>query len=448
GGVLLITDGIDAAYDSNFEKSAKHLAAAGHRLSIMGIGTEEGAPIPNGGGGFLKSDSGSIVLPRLDQSKLNAVAAIGRGTYRTLSNDNSDINALLPAVESSVTQQTPIEAKDMKSDQWQDEGPWLLLPLLVLGAFAFRRGYWMFVLVILLQPLRPVEAMDWNSLWQNADQRGQQALAAQQPKEAAKLFNDPNWRAVANYKAGNYQASLDDLKSSDSAQALYNRGNALAKSGQLGEAIAAYDAALKKDPKLGDAKFNRDLLKKIQEQQKQNEQNKSSQSKDEKKDESSQQNDSPQQNKDQKPSDQGKDGDKKDGKQQDANKPNDASKPPADKNASDQKKSDGKQPDQAQNSPKDAGNADRKKAEDAKDKVDKTPPADKPDGRPVDKKDDKQNDKQATTGEDKLPSKEQQQADKQWLQRIPDDPGGLWRNKFLYQYKQNGQLQDRGKQSW
>ncbi len=25
---------------------------------------------------------------------------------------------------------------------------------------------------------------------------------------------------------------------------------------------------------------------------------------------------------------------------------------------------------------------------------------------------------------------------KQWLRRIPDDPGGLMRNKFLYQYRQ------------
>ena len=31
---------------------------------------------------------------------------------------------------------------------------------------------------------------------------------------------------------------------------------------------------------------------------------------------------------------------------------------------------------------------------------------------------------------------EEQQAAEQWLRRIPDDPGGLLRRKFLYQYQQ------------
>ena len=34
--------------------------------------------------------------------------------------------------------------------------------------------------------------------------------------------------------------------------------------------------------------------------------------------------------------------------------------------------------------------------------------------------------------------REQQQATEQWLNRIPDDPAGLWRRKFQYQYQQRG----------
>jgi len=39
---------------------------------------------------------------------------------------------------------------------------------------------------------------------------------------------------------------------------------------------------------------------------------------------------------------------------------------------------------------------------------------------------------------EQLKNKDEQskQATEQWLRRIPDDPGGLLRNKFLYQYKQ------------
>jgi Ca-activated chloride channel family protein len=37
---------------------------------------------------------------------------------------------------------------------------------------------------------------------------------------------------------------------------------------------------------------------------------------------------------------------------------------------------------------------------------------------------------------------EQQQAMEQWLRRIPNDPGGLLRRKFQYQYQRMGRDQD------
>ncbi len=43
--------------------------------------------------------------------------------------------------------------------------------------------------------------------------------------------------------------------------------------------------------------------------------------------------------------------------------------------------------------------------------------------------------KKAMTSAD-LHQKEDSQAIEQWLRRIPDDPGGLLRRKFQYQYNQ------------
>ena len=42
---------------------------------------------------------------------------------------------------------------------------------------------------------------------------------------------------------------------------------------------------------------------------------------------------------------------------------------------------------------------------------------------------------------------EQEQAMEQWLRRIPDDPGGLLRRKFRYQYQRSGIDQD-GNSVW
>ena len=44
-------------------------------------------------------------------------------------------------------------------------------------------------------------------------------------------------------------------------------------------------------------------------------------------------------------------------------------------------------------------------------------------------------------------AQEQQQAMEQWLRRIPNDPGGLLRRKFRYQYQRQGRDQD-GNSVW
>ena len=44
-------------------------------------------------------------------------------------------------------------------------------------------------------------------------------------------------------------------------------------------------------------------------------------------------------------------------------------------------------------------------------------------------------------------AQEQQQAMEQWLRRIPNDPGGLLRRKFRYQYQRQGRDQD-GNELW
>ena len=43
---------------------------------------------------------------------------------------------------------------------------------------------------------------------------------------------------------------------------------------------------------------------------------------------------------------------------------------------------------------------------------------------------------------------EEEQATEQWLRRIPDDPAGLLRRKFLYQYKQRQTEQAPGEKTW
>lgn len=107
----------------------------------------------------------------------------------------------------------------------------------------------------------------WASLWRTPDQRGQAALQAGDPAAAARLFSDPRRKAYAEAKAGQYRAAAKDLAPLDDAAAQYNRGNALARAGDLAAALRAYDAALAKGPADRDARHNRDLVAKALAQQ-------------------------------------------------------------------------------------------------------------------------------------------------------------------------------------
>ena len=324
------------------------------------------------------------------------------------------------------------------------EGVWLLLPLLLLGAFAFRRGYVLLLLIFTLPLPRPAYALDWNSLWQRDDQRAQQALQTDQPQQAAQLFKNPEWRAAANYRAGNYQAAAEDLQSVDSAEANYNRGNALAQQGQLQEAISAYDAALKRDSQHEDAKFNRDLVEQMLKNQPQSEQQKNQQQQDKNEDGKDQQKKSDDKNGSgqQQSSDKSEKQDGKESQQADA-KDQGESKNGKGAGKSDSQKSGKDAPgkDDALGK-KDAGAKEQAAKEEAEQRAKEQQAA-------MAQKDNGDKKGEPSAAVDALDNaSELKQADKQWLRRIPDDPGGLWRRKFLYQYKQQQQTRNSEDKTW
>jgi len=409
GTVLLIGSGVDRAPATELNTAVDRLVKGGYRLALLGVGSAEGAPIPMADGGFFKDATGAIVLPRLDETILTSLAQRAHGAYRLLSTDDSDIDTLLNLVDSRVAD-AGHAVEGMKSDQWREEGPWLLLPLLILGVLAFRRGYLVLLIPLLLPLSRPVQALDWQSLWQRPDQRAQQVMDAGNPAQAADLFQDPKWRAVAKYQVGNYQAALDALNGHDDPDSLYNRGNTLAQLGRLPEAMAAYDEVIKRSPEHQDAVYNRDLIKELLKEQK-------------------------------KDNDQSLKGDQDD------------------KNKKDDKQNGDQQKDQQQSDKKDSGDQ-QKGQKGEKDKTDRSQSNknDPPDqSNPSDQSNqsaEAQQTKDPTKSETPVPTeadvkqREQIQASEQWLRRIPDDPGGLWRRKFIYQYRNQYPSQEGERQSW
>ena len=90
GRILLITDGID-----DISSVTKHRNSS-FPISILGIGTIQGAPIPldrlRQPGRFLQTQEGNRVVALLDEERLQQVADISYGHYQTVNLGNQDIN--------------------------------------------------------------------------------------------------------------------------------------------------------------------------------------------------------------------------------------------------------------------------------------------------------------------------------------------------------------------
>ncbi len=402
GQILLITD------DEHIEGAFAQVELPNNfQLSILGVGTAEGAPITLAQGGFLTDTSGSIVLPKLNTRALQKVAQAGGGIYQQITDNSADIETLSRHFEQAAKHGETLE-NDLLLENWVEAGVWLLLPLLLFASLSFRRGLLSLLFILLLPFPEESYALEWQDLWQTKDQQAQQSFTKGDYQDAAEKFTDPAWQAAAQYKADTKLTEKQELPPVTTDTGYYNQGNVLAKSGQLEKAISAYEQALKLNPDNEDAQYNKEIVEKALKQQEQQQENQ---------DQDKKQN---QENKDQSESNEQKDqqGEQsdKDSEQQDPQNSEDPQDSGKQDSPNDQKQQD----------------AEQQKPEDA--------------AEPESEQEQEQAAEAQQESEAAPQNSEQQQANEQWLKRIPDDPSGLLKRKFLYQYGQQKQRNSSGQQ--
>ena len=238
------------------------LGRQGPSLLMLGIGSSEGAPVRQANGEYLKDAQGGILVPRLDSASLKAFISSTGGRYRHARIDDLDLRGLGLFDNPRLLHN---DGQTLQLDSWADQGYWLLLPLLLLAACAGRRG-WLFCLPLLLALPQPSQAFEFNDLWLRPDQQGQRLLERQQPAAAARHFADPQWRGMALYQAGDFAGAAAAFAQGSSAAAHYNRGNALARAGELDAALDAYEQALERQPDLKPALDNQALVQQLLQQ--------------------------------------------------------------------------------------------------------------------------------------------------------------------------------------
>lgn len=455
GQVLLIADGV---VGKMAEIAAKKLHDNGYTVSVLGVGTEAGGRIPN-----LRQ----AVTVKLDSDELQAIAKLGGGDYQLISNTNHDLEQLLnPLTSNSTDNESQKSVSDLQNQDWKSNAPFLILLLLPLAAFAFRRGWLLNLFLVIglvslsVQPqtvfaeeaegtsFKNSLSKTWNNLWQRQDQQADKALQQQQYQQALELSTDPLRRGSAEYKQGDYNQALDSFSQAIGPDADYNRGNTLAKLEKYQDAIKAYDKTLTQDKNHADAKSNKATIEKLIEEQKKHKDKDDKQDK-ENKNQSGDKKDGQEKKQDGKEEDKqkgdqksdgkkGEEGDKKDDskngkddKQEGNNQFSDAAKQLDDNKNSGDKKEDQLDKENEKNKSVNKNNeqdANKDKAQQADSK--KTKGSDNPE------KNNKQN-ISGTKAEAQELTKEEKIAAEQWLRRIPDDPGGLLRRKFTQQYRRH-----------
>lgn len=289
GDIIWFTDGVD--YDQ-MPGLTSLLQSMPHRVSILSVGTPDGAPIKLTNGQLLKDSSGAIVIPRLDNASLQTLAGITNGAFTPITADEQDIKIIMQVADTLLADATKLNT--LQGDDWYELGPYLLLPVIFI-VLLYSRKHWVLLLTIVLLPLcgltlqQPAfaQAMPQKSsadlpsppsselnavqsirtpldflppALQNNNQKGLRAFQNGDYATSQSLFTDPEWQAQAQYAQGEYAEALAHFAQTDDALSQYNAGNSLAKLGQYDKALEAYQRANSLDSDFIEAQENQAAL--------------------------------------------------------------------------------------------------------------------------------------------------------------------------------------------
>ncbi len=262
GDIILLADGVSS---KQINQAKEVLSGTQYRLSVLALGSKQGAPIRLSDGQLMRDNRDQIVVPQTDYDALNHIASDNGGKLFVYRADGGDLQALEQWLEQSHSTKT----SDLQGETWQDLGPYIALLLLLPALLSFRHALAAVACLILLTPPTPAQANSWQHPWQTDNQRAMQAYQQEKYDEAASLFKTPNWQASAHYRNGDYQQALELYEQDSSAKGLYNQGNSLMQLQQFDDAIERYQQALDKQPDFDDAKSNLELAQQLKQQQEQ-----------------------------------------------------------------------------------------------------------------------------------------------------------------------------------
>jgi Ca-activated chloride channel family protein len=401
--IILLTDG--ESFQGDVSKPRELAKNAGVKIFIIGVGTQNGAPIPTSNG-YKKDSSGNVVITRLNEAALTELATATGGYYITSLSSDMDAYQVYDRGIRAALESAEISSGLKKRYREFFQIPLLLAVLIllfsswstlpgILKSFLKSRSFTTIAFLLLMALYtKPALAGSPEELAVNARSLYQQGKYSEALPlfEKAHLLKPDDYSiavglAASLYREGRFVESeakyLEAFSKANSpkqkAESLYNAGNAAIQKQEIKEAIEHYENSLKLAPSDKETKDNlayaKRLLKEQQQKENEKQENKEQKNKDkndkkDSEDKSDQQNDKQQSdNKDSKnnPED---NKDESDQPKQENDKQNDSeNKPeqPKDQPQDDQQKNSGNQTDDSQkNNEKNEEQANQQNAEQPK----------------------------------------------------------------------------------
>lgn len=120
--ILLITDGED--HSGKALEAAGEAAEQGVKIFIIGIGRDEGSPIPAPGGGFRRDRRGEIILSRMDEPTLQQIALETGGRYVRSVTGDMDLEQIYAQGIKATLEDRELGAR--RRQRWHERFQWLL----------------------------------------------------------------------------------------------------------------------------------------------------------------------------------------------------------------------------------------------------------------------------------------------------------------------------------
>ena len=295
--VIVITDGED--HEGGALEAAKAANDKGVRVFILGIGNTKGAPIPLQEGGYLTDRNGQTVLTALNETMCKEIAQAGKGTYIHVDNTNDaqeKLNDELAKLQRADTQAViyseygeqfqavciiviilliaEILILDIKNPKLRNihlfgsKKPMAMLLLLIVPTLAFAQSDRHFI--------RTGNKLYRNQNYPKAEveyrkamsQNGSNAHAVYNLGNALMMQQKDSAAIVQLENAGKMEANK-----TRKAMAYHNIGTICQRHQLYGDAIKAYEEALRNNPNDNETRYNLALCKRLnknnKEQQKQ-----------------------------------------------------------------------------------------------------------------------------------------------------------------------------------